>query len=376
MLLKILKSELVKKRVKYWVNLKNMKKITLLLVLILFASTTLLSQAGKSRVIKNISIKKLESRLSVLIEFDKGISYESFALIGPNRLVINFKNVDEFLPKPSMDVNSFRVIRIRAGKPQPDINRVVFDLEEELPRYEINEVDAGVEVSFWVIEAEELEKLKEDIKPPVGLKKEAQPPEKKPPKAEKKTPPVKEEPVEEALEEPSEELKEEKKFSIGVVTGFYFMQDEAFQEIYGKSTFVFGGESSIALPLKFLDVWIGFKQMQDSGKTTFMEEDISLRMTDISFSLRCLINLENFTPFIGPGVDYIYYKESYSGDFPLASISDSDFGFHIQGGSYFHLSNFLSTKLYFKYNTINTTIQDLRVNLGGTEWGLGLVFRF
>lgn len=361
-----------------------MKKITLLLVLILFASTTLLSQARKSRVIKNISIQKLESRLSVLIEFDKGISYESFALIGPNRLVIDFKNVDEFLPKPSMDVNSFRVIRIRAGKPQPDINRVVFDLEEELPRYEIIELDAGMEVSFWRIKAEELEKLKEDIKPPVELKKEAELPEKKPPKAGKKMPPVKEEKdpektkprVEEALEEPSEELKEEKKFSIGVVTGFYFMQDEAFQEIYGKSTFVFGGESSITLPLKFLDVWIGFKQMQDSGKTTFMEEDISLRMTDISFSLRCLINLENFTPFIGPGVDYIYYKESYSGDFPLASISDSDFGFHIQGGSYFHLSNFLSTKLYFKYNTINTTIQDLRVNLGGTEWGLGLVFRF
>ena len=353
-----------------------MKRITLLLVLTIFMSTPLLAQAGKPKVIKNISIQKLESRLSVFIEFDKGISYGSFTLIGPNRLVIDFMNADEFLPKPSMDVNSFRVIRIRTGKPQPDINRFVFDLEEELPRYEINEVETGLEISFWVIKAEELEELKEKIKPPVKVKKEAKPPEKKPPKVEEKIPPVKEEPVEEVTEEPWEEMKKEKKFSIGVVTGFYFMQDEAFQEIYGKSTFVFGGESSIKLPLKFLDVWIGFKQMQDSGKTTFMEEDISLRMIDISFSLRCLINLENFTPFLGPGVDYVYYKESYSGDFPLASISDSDFGFHIQGGSYFHLSNFLSTKLYFKYNMINTTIEDLKVNLGGTEWGLGLVFCF
>jgi hypothetical protein len=274
------------------------------------------------------------------------------------------------------------VIRIRTGKPQPDIHRVVFDLEEELPRYEINEVENGLEISFWVLKVEKLEELKEEIKPPVKVKKEAKPPEKKPPKVEEKAPPIKEEKepekpkVEEVTEEPWKEMKEEKKFSIGVATGFYFMQDEAFQEIYGKSTFVFGGETSITLPLKFLDIWIGFKQMQDSGKTTFMQEDISLRMTDISFSLRCLINLKNLTPFLGPGVDYIYYKENYSGDFPLASLSDSDFGFHIQGGSYFHLSNFLSTKLYFKYNMIKTTIQDLSVNLGGTEWGLGLVFRF
>jgi len=289
-------------------------------------------------------------------------------LIGPNRLVIDFKNVDEFLPEPSLDVSRIGVIGIRTGKPQPDINRVVFDLEEELPRYEINEVETGLEISFWVIKAEELEELKEEIKPPVKVKKEAKPPEKKPPKEEERAPPVK--------EEPWEEMEEEKKFSIGVVTGIYFMQDEAFQEIYGKSTFVFGGESSITLPLKFLDVWIGFKQMQDSGKTTFMEEDISLRMTDISLSLRCLLHLENFTPFAGPGVDYIHYKESYSGDFPLASISDSDFGFHVQGGSYYHFSDFLSAKLYLKYNVIKTTIQDLRVNLGGTEWGLGLVFRF
>lgn len=361
-----------------------MKRINLILVLIICMSAPLLAQVGKPKVIKKISIQKLESRLSVLIEFDKGISYESFILIGPNRLVIDFKNVDEFLPEPSVDVNIFRVIRIRTGKPQPDINRVVFDLEEELPRYEINEVETGLEISFWVIKAEELEELKEEIKPPVKVKKEAKPPEKKPPKVEEKTPPVKEEKesektkprAKEVTEEPWEEMEEEKKFSIGVVTGIYFMQDEAFQEIYGKSTFIFGGESSIALPLNFLDVWIGFKQMQDSGKTTFMEEDISLRMTDISLSLRFLIHLENFTPFLGPGVDYIYYKESYSGDFPLSSISDSDFGFHVQGGSYYHFIDFLSAKLYFKYNIIKTTIQDLRVNLGGTEWGLGLVFRF
>ncbi|UCC38936.1 MAG: AMIN domain-containing protein [Candidatus Aminicenantes bacterium] len=358
-----------------------MKKNILLPVLITFMSATLLAQAGQSKIIKKISIQKLESRLSVLIEFDRGISYESFTLIGPNRLVIDFMNVDEFLPRRSMDINSFQVKRIRIGRPEPDIHRLVFDLEEELPQYEIKEVDAGLEISFRVIKTEE---LKKEIKPPVEIKKEAKPPEKTPPTVEEKTTPAKEEKepektapkVEDVIEEPWEEIKEEKRFSIGVVTGLYFMQDEAFQETYGKSTFIFGGESSFTLPLKFLDVWISFKHMQDSGKTTFLEEDISLRMTDISLSLRYLIDLENITPFLGPGVDYIYYKESYSGEFPLASISDSEVGFHVQGGTYYHFSGFLSAKLYFKYNMIKTTIEDLTVNLGGTEWGLGLIFRF
>ena len=81
-------------------------------------------------------------------------------------------------------------------------------------------------------------------------------------------------------------------------------------------------------------------------------------------------------PFFGPGIDYILYKEKYPETFPVESMNGSTFGFHVQGGSYFHLSSSLSAILYIKYNIAKAVKEEVKVNLGGTEWALGLVYYF
>jgi len=86
--------------------------------------------------------------------------------------------------------------------------------------------------------------------------------------------------------------------------------------------------------------------------------------------------VQNFRPFIGPGIDYIVYKETYPEDFPFESLEGSTVGFHIYAGTYYDFTPSLAAKIGLKYNIANTTKNDIEINLGGVEWTVGLVFRF
>lgn len=356
--------------------MEKMKKLLSLLSLSCFLVGISMAQPEEAKELRNISFQELENQLKVFIEFDEGIIYESFTLFNPNRLVIDLINGERVSAEPLHEVNSLGVLRIRAAINRPAIIRIVFDFEDNLPLYRIREVESGLEISFWQEEVEEVKEIKPVVKP----KEEAKIPKEEPKKIEEIP---KEEPkkIEERRKLLLEELKERKRnnVSIGFLTGFYFTQDETFKEVYGNSSFFFGGEYSFLLPvksLKSIDAWISFKTMQDTGLTSYTEEELTLRINHFSVSFRYLVNLNKFSLFIGPGIDYIVYKEKYSETFPIESIGGSDLGFHIQGGSYFHFTPFVAAKIFLKYNISKTIEEDVEVNLGGIEWGIGLVYQF
>lgn len=354
-----------------------MRKIRIYLDLLLLLGLMtgfLLAQSDGENEIKNLQIKQIEGKLIILIDSEMGILYESFVLYNPNRLVLDLMNVEKTSLEPEYDVNRLGIAKIRTGINRPSVCRIVFDIGEEFPLYKINEVENGLEISFWP-ERVDVDKKEPEITK--EIKEEVKKPEPEPVKVVKK--PVEKKPVV-AREAKKDERKpsEEKKFTIGIMSGLYFVQDEVFREIYGDSSLTFGGEYSFA-PIKAienLDFWLGFNYMQDTGKTTFLEEDLKFRMMHFSFSIRYLFHLKRFSPFVGPGIDYITYKETYPEDFPIDSIEGSTMGFHFQAGSYIHITGSLSAKLFFKYNIAKTTRDDVKVTLGGSHLGIGLIYRF
>ena len=352
------------------------RRTILSLVLLLCFTTGLLLAQAEGNEIKNLQIRQLEDKLIVLIESEIGILYDSFILNNPNRLVLDFMNIEKTSLEAEYAVNSFGIAKIRTGKSRPSVCRIVFDIEQEFPQYRIDEVENGLEISFWP-EIIDIDKKEPEIKE-AEEKETRKKPEAEPIKVEKT--PIKKEPiVEQKTERVTKEAKEEKKFTIGITSGFYFVQDEDFKEIYGGSSFIFGGEYSFVLPIKSiksLDFLLGFNNMQATGKTTFLEEELKLSMKHFSFAIRYIMNLKRFSPFIGPGIDYITYKETYPEDFPIDSIEGSTLGFHFQVGSYIHITDFLSTKLFFKYNIAKTTRDDIEITLGGYHVGIGLAYRF
>jgi len=106
----------------------------------------------------------------------------------------------------------------------------------------------------------------------------------------------------------------EKKWAIGLLSGLYFMQDEVFQEAYGKSALFLGAEIPFHLfpkSLKNMSGAFNFRYLNDKGKTSLTEEEIKLNLIFFSLSLRYVMNFNKFRPFLGPGIDYILYKEKY-----------------------------------------------------------------
>jgi opacity protein-like surface antigen len=186
-----------------------------------------------------------------------------------------------------------------------------------------------------------------------------------------------------ALSKPQTRIKllpdEERYFTVGLLGGICSLQDQVFQELYGKSAPFFGAEMTLRFPIREphgMDIAAGGRTLTKKGLTSYTKEDLSLRLTDLSLSLRYSYDTGRFAIFLGPGIEYVTYKETYAETFPIDSTNGSHTGLHLTGGAYVHLTSGLSLKGYFKYCRVETDKLGFRINLGGTEWGVGILYRF
>ena len=109
--------------------MKRQTRILSLLFLMAFIIGPLSGQYEKAKEIRNLNIQKSKETLTIFIEVDKGIVYESFMLLDPNRLVLDFLDMHNNPLKPEIAVGSMGIKKIRTGKLNPTKNRVVFDLD-------------------------------------------------------------------------------------------------------------------------------------------------------------------------------------------------------------------------------------------------------
>ncbi len=167
------------------------------------------------------------------------------------------------------------------------------------------------------------------------------------------------------------------RFSVG--GGAYFMQDAVFKEVYGDSAWVFFGEYSYRLPFllnRHIEIGVEYRFLSDKGKLTVTKEEVDLVISDFTFSLRYLFDLKRFIPFIGPGLDYMMYKEKYPPTFPISSTKGSVLGYSFQGGCYYDFSSSLGAKLCVKYSHAQTEEGLVKADIGGIGIKAGLTFRF
>lgn len=322
----------------------------------------------QTREIKNISFQKGEKELIVLIEYSEDLTYESFTLFSPNRLVIDFPNADRIASQGPFDVNAMGVAAIRTGKPNLTTCRVVFDLGDKIPRYKISDTDSGLRVSFWQ------EEVPEKIPQAVVTEKPAVTPPPAP-KAEKK--------VQAA---PLTLTTGPHKMGVGPYAGMYFMEDEVFQEAYGKMGLGFGAQYFFTLPIQDqhnVDFWIGFFTMSKKGEMTFTKDEIELTFTQAaSVSVRYHYNSNRFALFIGPGIDYITYQEALPEELKDFETTGSTLGYHLQAGVMVDILESLAANVFGKYNlaksteTIINTEEEITVKLGGIQLSIGLIYRF
>ncbi|MFQ6037005.1 MAG: AMIN domain-containing protein [Candidatus Aminicenantales bacterium] len=361
--------------------MRQIKLAGMVLLLAFIAPYLVRAQGTAENHLEDVKITKSENRVEALIVTTGEISYESFSLMNPNRLVLDFFSITQVSTPPLLEVNHLGVVNIRSAPNRPGVARVVFTFTEEAPLFKIEDVESGVLVILWkepVLKKEPAVRT-EPIQPPESKK--AKTPEKKKPEPKPETAkPPKPQEIRRPVIPPSqgEREREMKQVSIGFSSGYLAFQDEVFQTVYGNGGAFFKGEYAFLLPIdvKNLDVWTCVMYFRKDGKTSYTQEATQLEITTFSLALRYLRKFSRFEPFVGAGIDYVVYEETLPEGFTPASIGGSDLGFHAQAGTYIEILPYLAGKLQVKYNWAKTLEDGVEVNLGGIEYGIGLIFRF
>lgn len=447
--------------------------IHMLSIMVLFFTGIANTHGGQEELgtLEEIEIQESEDFLKAVIGISGQFSYQHFELKDPSRLVVEITPIGEIRTEESYDVNAFGVRIVRTGRFRPDTARIVFDLVEVLPSYEIIQVTNGIEVVFrWVedvdkvppapeikIEPEEIpeaevrtethlrsvsygridSQVKADIHIdgdfyyrsielqqfsrlildfwPIpllsaksisninisGLRDIAV----------QKTGPetvrmvfsfvgmlssFKIERKENglsitfhAVEEPAIAVKEEivrvekiiyppiENTMVSVTAGGYSTSDSSFNMIYGDMDLMYGFELTRIIARRDngnFALTLGVSYFSTKGSSTLTKEDSEFTIIPFSISGEYLWNLDHFVPFFRLGLDINSYKEKSE----YHEVSGSKMGTHFMIGMYLKIPKLEQLKFKFFVKLVFATVEEenVEIDIGGIEAGVGLTFGF
>jgi hypothetical protein len=164
------------------------------------------------------------------------------------------------------------------------------------------------------------------------------------------------------------------RFRLGLVFEQFDIKDSNIGTFYKTTKNIPGIELSIRT-FSTLDFYLSATVFKDTGETAILKKGITFKMIPITVGFRYRFKKMKFVePFVGAGINFYSYKED-NPEF-LGNASDSAMGFNIQGGAYFHAHKFILGELFFRYNMVKDTFETQDIDLGGAEFGVGLVFKF
>jgi hypothetical protein len=109
--------------------------------------------------------------VSVLIRGEFG--NDVFRLTKPERLVFDISPINTLSAAPQTEIHWGGILRVRTGKFNTEVARLVFDLETAAVNYKIDRTDAGLKITFWKEGAEVLFPDKKTEVKPAGKPSEA-----------------------------------------------------------------------------------------------------------------------------------------------------------------------------------------------------------
>lgn len=172
------------------------------------------------------------------------------------------------------------------------------------------------------------------------------------------------------------------RFRLGVYFEGAMLNDENLTSFFGHSQRnLFGFEGSVHVRYN-IDVWASYRIYTDETKTTFYGKEDKFRLNQVSLgAVYRPVVWKVLEPFVGAGFEIYSYSEEIEGG-ELKNTSGNAIGVHIQGGTYINIYKFLVGKVFLRLNAVKKTLAEAlpdgttKLDLGGKEFGVGLVFRF
>ncbi len=165
---------------------------------------------------------------------------------------------------------------------------------------------------------------------------------------------------------------------VAVTAGYFSPGQAAFRQVYDKAAWPF--ELQLGWDLgRNLTVFAAGRYLETSGRAVVLEAQrpgetysLRLRLTTLRLGMNYRFGLSRFTPFIGAGGSYNFYRERWL-DAPLASAGRKA-GFFVQAGGRYRLARRWHALAQLEYSLLPAGSGARgKVNLGGLNLSLGLM---
>jgi len=177
--------------------------------------------------------------------------------------------------------------------------------------------------------------------------------------------------------------QDQPRFRIGAYYEGSILNDKNLTDFFGQSQRNLPGFEASVHTMYNIDVWASYRIYTARTETTFygLVDKFKLNQASLGLLYRPVI-WKIFEPFIGTGLEIYSYSEKVEGDTAIPETSGNALGFHVQAGTYVKIYKFLAAKVFFRLNGVKKTLDNVlpdgssKLNLGGKEFGAGLVFKF
>ena len=128
---------------------KRLLAVSLMAGFVLWAAPGLRPAALQATELESITFAKEGPAVAVAVRIRGEFGNETFTLREPERLVIDVSPVDAISASDKTEINASGVLRVRTGRFQVDVARIVFDLDGPGVMYRIDRTADGLKVTFW-----------------------------------------------------------------------------------------------------------------------------------------------------------------------------------------------------------------------------------
>lgn len=356
-------------------------------------------------ILKDIILFRGKEKLEIHILLSTECTPRLFELQSPPRLALDLDGIQGIAADRRIAVGGYGIRQIRAGLFTSRVTRIVFDMAEKAPLYEIGRIPGGIKIAFWLPEEKRKEEKPKELMEKVAEKAEEEKIE-KPEKPEKKEEqPVKETGMEKGKVAKKEEsaqdasqktdkkpeemkgkpgetvtvlsgakgdqLRQPKKFIRVTATASYFSPREGvLKEVY-RHGMMFGGEVNVGIA-EYVDIWLGGYYFGKTVLEAASEQERKVWLLPVEAGFKFRLNNDFFNPYFGIGAGYFQYREQG----PLGEVRESQIGFIGQAGFFFKIGGLVIIDGYAQYKYYPIERGTERFDVGGFNFGGGFGFEF
>lgn len=160
-------------------------------------------------------------------------------------------------------------------------------------------------------------------------------------------------------------------YKIAVKVNYFNPSEKIFDEVYG-SGLIYGIKAEKSNVFKKFGLIVETGYFEKQGELTFTKEDTTVKIIFLGPGVITHYSKGIFDFYAGGGLRYYHFEEKN----PIGNTQQQGLGYFISLGTYIHLMKNFYADLGLNYSACQIQPEDLRVEIGGLEAGIGLAYEF